>query len=421
MLLRRKAYRTQMMRRPALLSTALLSTALLSIALLGTVLLSTPLRLLAEDATHQEDIEVRLQALEAKILQHQEALSSSTDEHADVEARLKRNEQTISQIATHMNRLQTDLEQGEAQLVQLQGKQQALRTAKGEQQHYIAQEVAAAYEIGRAEYLKLLLSQEDPDEAARLLIYYEYFTRARAARVKAYQATLDELAAVTQALAQEHQALGKKRQALNEQRQALDASQATRRLTLATLNQQIMATGSALSKLDRDRDRLEQILAQLRRNLTELLPLETGLAGRLEGALAFSRMRGKLLLPVVGEIRHRFGSRRGGGLKWQGLVQAAKAGQKVHAVHPGRVVFADWLRGFGWLIIIGHGEGYMSLYGHNQVLHRETGDWVAAGEVIARAGKSGGQREPGVYFEIRQAGKPGDPLIWCVVRDRDAV
>ena len=421
MLLRRKAHRPKMMRHTALLSTDLLSRALLSLSLVCMTGIA-PRLLATEDATRQEDIEARLQALEAKILQHQEALSTSTDEHAEVETRLKHNEKTISQIATQMNRLQTGLEQGEAQLVHLKGKQQELLTAKGEQQHYIAQQVAAAYEIGRAEYLMLLLSQEDPDEAARMLIYYEYFTRARAARVKAYQTTLDELAAVTQALAQEHQALGKQRQALNEQRRVLDASQVTRLLTLGTLNQQIRTTGSALSRLDRDRKRLEQILTQLRNNLTELAPPEATLEGTLEDTLAFSRMRGKLLLPVVGKIRHRFGSRRGGSrLKWQGLVLSAKEGQKVHAVHSGRVVFADWLRGFGWLIIIGHGEGYMSLYGHNQALHRDTGDWVTAGEVIAWAGKSGGQREPGVYFEIRQAGRPGDPLIWCVVRDRDAV
>ncbi len=374
----------------------------------------TPPSLAAEDSVSQQDVEERLKTLEAKILKYQEELSSNTDEHAEIEARLRQNEKAISRLVSQMSRLKRDLEKGEAQAVRLGREQRELLTARDEQQHYLEQQITAAYEIGRAEYLKVLLNQDDPDEAARMLSYYDYFNRARARLVKTYQVTLDELDRITRALARENQELDEKRQTLSSQRVALDASQAARRLTLTTLNKQIRATGSALSNLKRDRGRLEQILAQLRGSLTELLPPET--------TLPFSSMRGKLLLPVVGKLRHRYGSKRsGGGLKWQGLVIAASEGEQVHVVHHGRVVFADWLRGFGWLIIIGHGEGYMSLYGHNQVLHRETGDWVTAGEVISRAGNSGGQSETGVYFEIRQAGKPGNPLTWCVPRDRDAV
>ena len=137
--------------------------------------------------------------------------------------------------------------------------------------------------------------------------------------------------------------------------------------------------------------------------------------------IAFSSRKGSLLMPVSGTIKSRYGSRRGDGkLKWDGVVISAATGDPVHAVHYGRVVFSDWLRGFGLLMIISHGEGYMSLYGHNQVLYRETGDWVTAGEVIAAVGDTGGQLEAGLYFEIRNGGKPTNPQQWCKVRNRRA-
>jgi septal ring factor EnvC (AmiA/AmiB activator) len=138
-------------------------------------------------------------------------------------------------------------------------------------------------------------------------------------------------------------------------------------------------------------------------------------------AQPFAGMQGKLLLPVEGRISHRFGNQRNQGkLRWHGIFIDAAEGESVYAVHYGRVVFSDWLRGFGLLMIVSHGEGYMSLYGHNQALFRETGDWVSAGEVIAAVGDSGGQDKTGLYFEIRIDGKPNNPQNWCVTREQRA-
>ena len=140
-----------------------------------------------------------------------------------------------------------------------------------------------------------------------------------------------------------------------------------------------------------------------------------------EDAEPFGAMQGKLYLPVTGRISHRFGNRRNQGkLRWDGVFIDADEGVPVHAVHYGRVVFSDWLRGFGLLVIINHGEGYMSLYGHNQALYRQTGEWVHAGEVIATVGDTGGQSRTGLYFEIRIAGEPSDPQKWCVARAQGA-
>ncbi len=362
-----------------------------------------------EDSVSQQEIEERLQSLEAEILKYQQRLDTSTDEHSDIEQTLKQNETAISRIVSRMNSLEAALEQGEARALRLAGEQQLLLAARDEQAYYMGQQIIAAYEIGNTGYLKVLLNQDDPGEAARMLVYYDYFNRARAGRIKTYQMTLAEFYRVTEALSRENRQLHDNRQALASRWVALDKSQAERRLTLAALNQQIAATGSELQRLEQNRARLEQVLAQLQKSLTDILPPET--------SLPFSSMQGKLLLPAVGKISHQFGSQRSDGrLKWQGLVIDASEGDQVHAVHHGHVVFADWLRGFGWIIIISHGEGYMSLYGHNQVLLRETGDWVAAGDVIATVGNSGGQTRAGVYFEIRQAGKPGNPLAWCVAR-----
>ena len=174
---------------------------------------------------------------------------------------------------------------------------------------------------------------------------------------------------------------------------------------------QLRSTGTEITKLEKDREHLEKLLIHLEQSLANLpTPADSE---------PFVGMQGKLLMPVDGKISTRFGKRRNAGkLKWDGVFINADEGDPVYAIHYGRVVFSDWLRGFGLLMIISHGEGYMSLYGHNQVLYRETGDWVTAGDMIATVGDSGGQKETGLYFEIRISGEPTDPQSWCVARDK---
>jgi septal ring factor EnvC (AmiA/AmiB activator) len=367
----------------------------------------------AEQSVSQVEIEARLKALEQEISNYKETLDSTQGQKSEIEATLERNEQGINKLINEIDTIEKEWDTTNDKVSSLTEKQKELLTVKSEQQYYIEQQVRAAYEIGSQEYLKVLLNQEDPNEIARMLAYYDYFNQARSRQIESYNLTLLDLDRVTQELAEETVVLESQRRALGAQQKSLANVQKEKQLTLKALINQISTTGSALLKLEQDRGRLEQLLDKLEESLANL--------DAPRNAQPFAGMQGKLLLPVEGRISHRFGNHRNQGkLRWHGIFIDAAEGESVYAVHYGRVVFSDWLRGFGLLMIISHGEGYMSLYGHNQALFRETGDWVSAGEVIAAVGDSGGQDKTGLYFEIRIDGKPNNPQNWCVTREQRA-
>lgn len=374
------------------------------------ILLCLPVLADANDDIDQAQVEAKLKELEAEISKYKELLQNTQGEKSEIESTLEKNEKGISDLINKIEDVEEELDNSKDKVSSLERRQSELRGAKTEQQYYIEQQIRAAYEIGNQEYLKVLLNQEDPNEMARMLTYYDYFNEARAGQIENYNETLVELDRVSLELTEEMTVLQENRLALDIERQNLVAAQSERQATLRTLIAQIRSTGSEITKLQEDRDRLEQLLNKLQNSLANI-PTPGD-------ATPFSNMRGKLVLPVAGKIGHRFGHQRNQGkLKWQGVFIDAAGGDPVYAVHYGRVVFSDWLRGFGLLMIISHGEGYMSLYGHNQVLYRETGEWVTAGDVIASVGDSGGQNRTGLYFEIRIDGKPSDPQHWCRARD----
>jgi septal ring factor EnvC (AmiA/AmiB activator) len=364
----------------------------------------------AQQIEAQEEIEAKLKTLDKEISSYKKTLDTTQGQKSELEAVLERNEQGINKLVNKIDTIEKALNTTSDKIYSLEGKQKELLAVKSGQQYYIKKQIRAAYEIGSQEYVKVLLNQEDPNEIAKMLTYYDYFNQARSKQIESYNLTLLGLDRVTQELADETVVLKSQRMALGTQQKSLANVQKKKQMTLKALINQISTAGSALSKLEQDRGRLEQLLDKLRESLANLD------APRI--AQPFAGMQGKLLLPVEGRISHRFGNQRNQGkLLWHGLFIDAAEGESVYAVHYGRVVFSDWLRGFGLLMIISHGEGYMSLYGHNQALFRETGDWISAGEVIAAVGDSGGQNKTGLYFEIRIDGKPNNPQNWCVARE----
>ncbi|MCB1691716.1 MAG: peptidoglycan DD-metalloendopeptidase family protein [Pseudomonadales bacterium] len=360
-------------------------------------------------ATDPAKVEAQLKALEAEIAKFKEMLKSTETERSKLEDTLESNEKQIGELLKKIEAIQKDLKSGEDKVSSLRGEQRSLEDAKGKQETLIAKQVRAAYEIGSEEYLKVVLNQEDPNRLARMLAYYDYFNRARADQIAQFKTTIAKLEDVKQAIIAENRVLTEKRAVLADEKTSLESVRTEKTQTLALLKQEIKRTGSELQIRTRDRERLEALLERITAGIVNLpTPQDT---------LPFGDRRGKLLYPVAGTITDRFGSPRNDGkLRWNGVFIAAAPGDPVKAIHYGRVVFSDWLRGFGLLLIINHGDGYMSLYGHNQVLYRETGDWVTAGETIATVGDSGGQNRPGLYFEIRHAGKPTDPQQWCQAR-----
>jgi len=366
----------------------------------------------AQQIESQKEIEAKLKALDKEISSYKETLDTTQGQKSEIEAVLERNEQGINKLVNKIDTIEKALDTTSGKISSLTGRQKELLSVKSAQQYYIKKQIRAAYEIGSQEYLKVLLNQEDPNEITKMLTYYDYFNQARSKQIESYNLTLLDLDRVTQELAEETVVLKSQRMTLGTQQKSLANVQKEKQVTLKALINQISTTGSAISKLEQDRGRLEQLLDKLQESLANL--------DAPRSAQPFAGMQGKLLLPVKGRISHRFGNQRNQGkLKWHGIFIDAAEGESVYAVHYGRVVFSDWLRGFGLLMIISHGEGYMSLYGHNQALFRETGDWISAGEVIAAVGDSGGQDKTGLYFEIRIDGTPNNPQNWCVARENE--
>ncbi len=368
---------------------------------------------IAEQQTDQAELEKKLLELESEISTFKEMLDKTRGEKSGLESNLENNEKNINELLKKIQHIESDLTKGEDRIGRLLDEEKELQLAKSEQQQYIANQIRAAYKIGNQEYLKVLLNQENPNQISRMLTYYDYFNRARAKQIQTYSQTIEQLQNVTNLIDSENQILEKNGLRLQLERSELVLVQAKKRKVLVALNKEISATGMEIEKLVADRLQLEQLIQRIQAGISNLpTPAD---------AVPFESRKGQLLLPVAGQISHRYGNRRNAGkLTWSGLLINAAEGEPVYAVHYGRVVFSDWLRGFGLLMIINHGEGYMSLYGHNQVLYRETGDWVTAGETIAAVGDSGGQSKPGLYFEIRVAGKTADPQLWCLARSKRA-
>ena len=361
----------------------------------------------------QKEIGTRLEVIKTEISSYTKWFDSIQGQKPEIEEVLKRNEKGINKLINEIDKIEKELYTTRNKVSSMTGKQKELLAVKSEQKHYIKQQIRAAYEIGSQEYLKVLLNQEDPNEIARMLVYYDYFNQARSKQIESHNLTLLALDRVTQELNEETIALKSQKRTLRTRQKTLVNVQKEKQISYKALINQINANESALSKLVKDREKLEQLWNQLQENPATL--------DTPRGAQPFAGMQGKLLLPVKGRISNRFGNQKNQGkLTWRGILIDAAEGTPVHAVHHGRVVFSDWLRGFGLLMIISHGEGYMSLYGHNQALFKETGAWVSAGEVIAAVGDSGGQNKTGLYFEIRIDGKPKNPQNWCVAREQRA-
>jgi septal ring factor EnvC (AmiA/AmiB activator) len=268
----------------------------------------------------------------------------------------------------------------------------------------LAGQVRLSYMTGREELAKLLLSQESPATLGRMLVYYDYFNRARTARIAAASrelAVLDELATESARIEQELEELVQK-QANEADKQ--ERARGERRAALDGVEASMAKAGGQIESLRLEEERLSDLVLELAA-LLEDLP-----RGAEE---PFVAQKGKLPWPVDGKIAQGFGQARDGGpLRWNGVLLSAATGTAVQAVYHGRVAFADWLPGLGLLMIVDHGGGYMTLYGHNDAILRESGEWVSPGDEIAQVGDSGGQAKPGLYFEIRHNGAPQDPRQW---------
>jgi septal ring factor EnvC (AmiA/AmiB activator) len=267
----------------------------------------------------------------------------------------------------------------------------------------LAAELRAAWVAGGEPRLKLMLSQQDPAEFGRMLTWYGYVARERAGRVEVLRERLAELAEVSRQLDAEDARLAAAEARQRDAVAALDQARATRAGAVAALDADVARHGREAERLRQEAAALEQLLEELRAAVADLPVPESA---------PFASQRGSLAWPVKGVVARAFGARRGDGPKSNGVLIAAERGTDVQAVWHGRVAYADWLPGLGLLLVLEHGDGYMSLYAHNEVLFSAVGDWVSRGQVVGRVGDSGGRDEAGLYFEIRNSTQPENPAPW---------
>lgn len=349
------------------------------------------------------DPEADLKRVQQRIEQLQKAVRADTARRDRLTTALRDAEEQVRAARQRHAAARERVQESDRRLREIAAERLRNEQLLAEQRDALAAQLRAAYMAGREEHLKLLLSQKDPAVLGRTLVYYSYLGQARAARIADIEAAvrrLEELAAEEQL---ERVRLGEREADSARELAAVEAARQERGRTLLALNGQIKSRGDEIARLKRQAAALDKLIADLHKAL-DRAPAPSG--------QPFERVRGKLPWPVPGRIVAQFGQARGGGLKWTGVLIATERGTEVRAPYAGRVVYSDWLPGLGLLLVIDHGGGYMTLYGHNDQLFKGLGQAVAAGELVATVGDSGGQARPELYLEVRKGTVAQDPRRW---------
>jgi septal ring factor EnvC (AmiA/AmiB activator) len=355
-----------------------------------------------------------LERTRARIHSMRGALDNLESEKSVLTGQLSEIERKYGELAKSLRALETAARQQAGRLVELQRRRLRMRDGVLKRHRALAGQVRSAYAMGRDAALKLLLNLEDPARASRVLTYYGYLNRARASDLDSVRKSLDELRLLENDLTNAAKKLDAAKAAVERERRGLGAARRSRLEIVSKIERETRNQSERLRRLEEDAGRLQALIAELARAEEERRRASPGEGASLQAA-AFAQARGRMIWPVEGKLKARFGAPRMTGA-WDGVLVTAPEGAPVRAIFPGRAVFSDWLRGYGLLLVIDHGAGYMSLYAFNQALYKNVGDLIEAGETIAVVGDSGGQSEPGLYFGIREQGRPLNPLEWCARR-----
>ena len=352
--------------------------------------------------------QARLEKLDRSISKLEKKLQSRDKQKDSLQNELKKVEVEASQLKGNLRKLGKEIRTVVSELSTLKQQETDLQARIVQQADVIAEQIAAAHKLGDQEPIKLLLNQEDPQQIARVFKYYDYFLQARSEKIARYMNDVESLTEVIARISSQQLALKRSQSDLKKGQEKLRGRVAKRSVTLKQLDASLVSDKKKLGSLQRERSELEEILSAVEEAVADMtLP---------SNYKPFLSRKGKLSWPLKGRVAHSYGSQRSGELRWEGWLISASAGTAVNAVHNGRIVFSNYLRGFGLLAIVDHGDGYMTLYAHNQELLKDTGDWVQSNELVARAGNTGGLNKPALYFEIRSQGKPADPKVWLEKR-----
>lgn len=389
-----------------------------------------------------------LQELQQRIENLKQDLDKTEGAHTEAADALKQSEKAISEANRKLNELQQQQKANASALGTLNQKQSRLEHTIAEQQHLLGQQFYRQHLNGDQGYLRVLLEQQDPNAVERNLQYFRYVAKARAKLIASLRENLGHVAELNAKTEAALEQVAQLKADQEKTRQELQKQKSEHKTVMQKLASKIEAQRGEITKLQRDEKRLSELMERLERlaraaaaakppkKAEKKAEKKSAKTSREKPAKeeepaqsnetvpdasqdngVFAALRGKLHLPTRGQITNKFGAaREDSGISWKGLFIRAAEGSEVRSIASGRVVFADWLRGFGNLLIVDHGDGYMSLYGNNQAILKKVGDEVKAGDHVAAIGNSGGNPESGVYFELRHKSKPLDPLGWCALK-----
>ena len=367
--------------------------------------LSAPLAVSAQGKATPTQKEAELRKVNSKIEKVRKSVNADIEKRDRLSVQLRDAELGVQDARKRLDAVRAERIATEARLRELELERAKLEKDLAGERGALAGELRAAYVNGREEEIKLLLNQEDPATFGRMLQYYGYLGRARAERIGSIRDKLEQLAQVREKIAAEHARLQELEAGQEREVTALRSAQDKRSKAVASIDSQTKSRGGELQRLESQARGLEKLIADLRKALQDVPVAKQA---------PFEPLKGKLPWPVQqGRVLARFGQpRAGGSMRWQGMLIGTDRGARVRAPFAGRVAYADWLPGMGLMLVVDHGGGYMSLYGHNEELFRKVGDPVAAGDVIGSVGDTGGHNQPALYFEVRRGRQPVDPETW---------
>ena len=379
---------------------------------LGVTILACCVLALTVNASEKSQKQAALKALQAKIEKLKLVIDVKQDSKSRYISQLKNIERDVASVSRNIRDTGKKIEQKRTEL-------KSLRASRGKHQQQLIQEndilakqVYAAFTLGREEKVKLIFSPTSPGTLQRNLVYYQYFSEARADLIATVQNNIDKILETEAAIDRSRHQLENSRQLLKTQKAQLDKDRSKRKTIISALDQQLKNQGGTLTRLEDEASQLQELIRSIQEILIDTPSPELD-------RRSFAKLRGQLAWPVDGKVDKLFGRQKQlSNLRWQGIMIYAPTGRHVKAISHGRVAFADWLRGLGNLIIIDHGNSYLSLYGHNESLFKSAGEWVESGDIIGSIGNSGGQQKSGLYFEIRKKGKPQNPTRWCKTGNR---
>lgn len=362
----------------------------------------------AQEADLAKVKEQELEEVRERISELKQSMDRAATDRDRVTSELQEAEVTISEQRLRLAELERERAFVDKRRAELETNIDAREAELESETQELGKQLRAAYMSGGQERAKLLLNQQDPATLGRVMAWYGYLNDYRGENIDVVSTRIRELAALSSELAAEEARLAEIARERYAELTTLGHAQEKRQALLASLKQKIDTESREIERLAAEEKDLERLIAELTSILSDY---------PITSEDPFREYKGRLTWPVAGTLLHDFGQPRvGNSVKWNGVVLAARRGSEVRAVYHGRVAFADWLAGLGLLVIVDHGDGYLTLYGYNETILKDAGDWVAPGDVIATVGNSGGQPQSALYFEVRSGKNPVDPADWVTRR-----